>query len=201
MLPPKAFQAGIAEIYLRFPKMDPPDKERAKAWYIKLKDEAEDIFRLSCTKVSDYERFPENPVQAILKEIKILRGDDIQAQKAYMALAERAHDLCGVGMSRETCLTAIKESLAAGPYKEVVPFVDTFAFEIWSESNPSATRAQFINAWNARIFDVNKDRKQLRTGETKGIEDSLHGILENAEETIKARKEAMEPEDDPDGAL
>ncbi len=191
MLQPEVFQTGIAAILVTFHSIPEPDKESGKFWYEMLKDIPDQVFMRTCKQVCKMKRRPDNIPAEILDIAEQLSGK-LSADEAYAIIEDTVEGYLGAGMSGETCKTAIKHSLESHGYSELVGLAFSWGVEIWQNSNPTATRAQFRNSFEKETHLIDEKRKQIRRGDTKTIEGSLHQIFEDVEDRLADGKDDAE---------
>ncbi len=191
MLQPEVFQTGMAAIFVTFNSLKEPDKESSKFWYDMLKHIPDNMFLEACKKLCRTKRRPDNIPAEILDLAEQLSGK-LSADEAYAIIEDTVEGYLGAGMSGETCKTAIKHSLESRGYSELVGLALSWGVEIWQNSNPTATRAQFRNSFEKETHLIDEKRKQIRRGETKQIDGSLHQILEDVENRHKELSLASE---------
>lgn len=191
------FAAGMTAIYTTWLELKKPTKQTFDLWFSWLEKIPDKVFIEACQELCVRTGYRPQNIVGEINEIAERLSGKLSADEAYAIIEDTVEGYLGAGMSGETCKTAIKHSLESRGYSELVGLALSWGVEIWQNSNPTATRAQFRNSFEKETHLIDEKRKQIRRGETKTIEGSLHQIFEDVDEKhqIEAAEKAERKRD------
>ena len=175
MLNNTTFKAGIALIFVTFNTLKEPDKEVAQIWYEMVRDIPDDYFMSACQVVCRLKRRPDNVVAEIREAAERLAGK-LSAEEAYQMIEKWFHRLYSPEFNN-SCWMAIQRKLTDEGHPELIPLAEQWGLEIVGGSNPTATRAQFRNAFEKGTHLIEKQRRELRAGDPQELGEVIEGVL------------------------
>lgn len=159
----KAFKIGIAAILSTHSNLKEPDHETAKIWaeiLLKIQDE---IFMEACKQLCIRPKSPQNIPGEIIEITKELSGE-VTAEQAYSIIKDYFDRFYSPDFNM--CTGNIIREKIGGEHPELLPFVEKWGLEIAYAQNATATRAQFIKAYQPELQLIER-KKQLTAGDHK----------------------------------
>jgi len=166
----KAFKIGITAIMGTHSNLKEPDHETAKLWAEMLLEIPDELFMEACKQLCIRTKSPQNIPGEIIEIAKGLSGE-LTAEQAYSIIKDYFHKFYSPDFNMLTG-NIIRERIG-GEHPELLPFVEKWGLEIAHAQNPTATRAQFIKAYQPERQLIER-KKQLTADDT-------HHKLLNAE--------------------
>lgn len=159
-MPNKAIYAnGVAAILTTHIKLREPDTETAKLWAAMLKDIPNEIFMEACMQICKQTRSPQNIPGEILSISRELAGD-LTPEQAYTVLKEYYDKYYSPEFN--SCTNQVIRDKVEKHHPNLLPFLQRWGMEIAGGSNPTATRAQFIKAYEGQVKLLSARPKQVR---------------------------------------
>ena len=167
----KIWSKGLSAIYMSHTKLQTPTQEVSDQWYSWLDKIPDDVFMSACEELCKRPGYPPQnlvgEIYDISKRIVDEQSGKLSPEQAYQIIEENFNAFYDPGMGG-AAWTAIQLRLEKKGYKNLIPMAGRWGQEIWSGTNKTATRAQFLKAYEKQIeFD---HKKQLGSGEFKKLE-------------------------------
>lgn len=152
-----------------------PGPEKIEGYYQLLEDmEFDTIKQNAIYAIQSKGFFP--MVSEIRRENDILKINEAKANDAYKIVRDLMTKYYYPGFGR-SCMDVIEFKLKEGKREDLIPFANRWGGEILENSNPSATRAQFLKSYmiESGEFYALPEHKQRQ------ISDTAAGLLEPIE--------------------
>ena len=164
----ETFANGITAIHTTHNKLREPDTETAKLWSAMLKDIPDDIFMEACMQICQQTRSPQNIPGEILSISRELAGE-LTPEQAYTVLKEYYDKYYSPDFNATS--NHVINGMVAKDHPQLLPFLQRWGMEIANGTNQTATRAQFIKAYEGTVkLLAGRDSKKLESGDFKKLE-------------------------------
>lgn len=155
---------GLACILSSHTKLDKPNKETSDMWFSWLSDIPDEVFIKTCEDICKKTGYPpQNLVGEIhetAKRTAMEMSGQLKPEQAYQIIEDAFEAFYDPYLS-SSAWVAIRGRLESRGYGYLVPMAQRWGVEIWSKSNLTATRAQFIKSYKPQLEIIDK---QIESG-------------------------------------